>query len=307
MSKGLKLGLSLLVAVALAWHVSRYLDDDSLPALRARLRPEWLLAALGVFLIYQLIRARRFQLLVGQPHLSLGGLFDTMSIQGMLNMLLPAGLGEPALVLLLRRMHGVQAHRGLASLVAARLADLLLVSVLLPVFALVSPTPLPTQVFWLMVGLVGCFPLALLALVLVLRLRHLPWLRRLSHHGDRVVFALNEIRARGVMGRALLCSAGMVLCTYGLFLCTMRALGSPLDATLVAALYLIQFPVSLLPVKGVGNVGTHHAAWFYALLILGVERGEASLLAFGSHAVFFAVICAAAGIAAVHHLLRRRT
>ena len=181
-------------------------------------------------------------------------------------------------------------------------------SAVLPTFALVQKDDLPTSVFVLLILLSASFPLALLALFTAVGLRGIHsdrlFLRALLGHVERFVAALAEIRRRRVLGRLLALSVGMWVCIYLEFLCTVRALGFDLHWLKVLALYLMQFPVYVLPVKGMESIGTHHAAWFYSLQLLDTDASAAALLAFGSHAIFLGIAIAGASLPFLRKIFR---
>ena len=52
-------------------------------------------------------------------------------------------------------------------------------------------------------------------------------------------------------------------------------------------LFLMVGAINVLPIRGVGNLGTHELAWVVPLSLLGYSRSSAILMAFGTHAIVF--------------------
>jgi hypothetical protein len=285
--------------------VLRFTDRAQLAAILRGTEPGWLGASVGFFLLYQWFRMRRTALLLAIP--ATGRLFATLCLQGGANdLVLPAGTGDAALVYLLKRLHGAGYARGLASLVAARVADLGLFTILFAVLALGSGGALPP----LLRGIMASLALLLLAAGAGLwalgragswessapsgsrRARLAGALRRLSAE-------LREVHARRIYPPLLLHSTAMWIAMYLSYVALLRALDAPLSAWQVLLLYVLVFPVDLTPVKGAANFGTHEGVWFVALRVLGVEAGAAAALSFAKHLLMLVTLLASVAIGAV--------
>jgi uncharacterized membrane protein YbhN (UPF0104 family) len=89
-----------------------------------------LLAALGLYLIFNLLRALRYRVLLGRRHdLALWPLFSIGLYHNFLTRTLPFAAGEFSYVLLLRRYLGIDASQGISSLLGARLLEALFVAI----------------------------------------------------------------------------------------------------------------------------------------------------------------------------------
>jgi len=76
---------------------------------------------------------------------------------------------------------------------------------------------------------------------------------------------------------------------YLFFVASVRAIGVDLSYLEIFFIFLILWPINILPVRGPGNLGTHELGWVAALTLLGHTRASASLIAFGTHTVF--ILC----------------
>jgi len=123
MSNSAKIFFCTLIAVVLCAVVWRYLNTAEFVEVMKNTSLSWLAVSGLLFLVYQWLRTLRFSLLADT-----GGsgwqLFNTLCLHSFLNSTLPAGLGEAALVYLLKKLHGLPYPSGAALLLAARFIDL---------------------------------------------------------------------------------------------------------------------------------------------------------------------------------------
>lgn len=289
--------LSLVLSVGLGWYVWHHVDEERLLSVLGHVRWPWLLAAFGAFLIYQGFRTARMKILVDDRS-PMGGLFVTLCLQATLNKLLPVWLGEAALVYLLHKLHDVGLHRSAVSVFLARLVDLALFVAAFVGAVVLLGGALPVEVVVVML-VVAAIVVALTAAVAGLwwwnsrwasatignGKGHLSgWLRR---HLQLLLDALGSVSGGRTLASLVVYSALMWGVMYLFFVLNIRALGFAVDAVDVFWLYLLLITVNLLPVKGIADVGTHEAAWFISLRILGVGSEDAAILAFGSHVLVF--------------------
>ena len=80
------------------------------------------------------------------------------------------------------------------------------------------------------------------------------------------------------------------VCMYLYFWCIVASLQVPVTPVHLFWVYILVFPVNLLPIKGVANIGTFEAAWFLSLTLLGFSDSLAADIAFGSHAVQLLIV-----------------
>ncbi|MEW6139812.1 MAG: hypothetical protein AB1733_16440 [Thermodesulfobacteriota bacterium] len=73
------------------------------------------------------------------------------------------------------------------------------------------------------------------------------------------------------------------------FLATVYALNFELTVGEVMFIYVALIPFSLLPIRGIANIGNHEATWFLVLKLLGTPNADAAALAFGSHVLLLLV------------------
>jgi uncharacterized membrane protein YbhN (UPF0104 family) len=92
---------------------------------------------------------------------------------------------------------------------------------------------------------------------------------------------------------------------YLVWVAIVWALGLRLGPEQIMWVYLLFFPVNILPIKGIASVGTHHVAWQISFQIVGVPLSQAAAAAFGAHLITMAVTILV-GLAALPGLARDR-
>jgi hypothetical protein len=291
----LGLATACLLTVGLMAVVLRQVDPRQLRDVLVGVEVPWLVAAVAVFLGYQGLRTWRLRLTV--PGAGRGiELYPTVCLQGLINMILPTGMGEVAMVVLLRNRHGIRLVRGGASVLLLRSLELGLYAASVVCVLLFEGDRLPNapaRGAALLFGAIVLLPTALLlAAGMASRGGALVWPRwaggeRVGRRVADVRAALGEMTRRHTLLPAMVATLGMLLAMYAFYACCVRALSMRLTLGEIFLLYVIVFSVNLIPVKGFANVGTFEAAWLYASTVLGVPAVAGATLAVGAHVLVF--------------------
>ena len=317
-----KIGLSILVAVLLFAFVAQFVNWSEFWTKLAQTRPLYLLAALGFFLVYQALRAWRMVAAVpsiqAQPRL-----VGTFCLQAALNNFLPIGFGELALSMLMRRIHAVDIVKAGTIVFALRALDVL---VLCMMFLLSAPWLLrvvPPILFWI-VAAICVLGLAGGGLLLVSARRARQSNEDFLEQSDptknsgQTTDQLNLVgkirrRARRIFTRSAVALdqlsqeakfwqlVGSTFALWGIMWCVtfmvVRAIQLDLTVIEATAVYLVKFPVDLLPIKGFAGFGTHETAWLAILHLIG-KPDFAGYAAVASHIVmlFIALLSALFGL-----------
>lgn len=136
-----------------------------------------LILAFVIYTFCYLARALRFNLLLEK---TVKGMFSIVSLSTMLTDLLPARLGELSYVYFLKQLKESSIGSGLATLVIARLFDLIVVggTFLIAVFLMKNRPPFFTSVIYLIAGLLLIL-LAILALLMLFQQKFLKIVKRI--------------------------------------------------------------------------------------------------------------------------------
>lgn len=268
--------------------------------------PRAFLAATGWLALAGVVRALRLRLLLARP-LGLGETYAFNQIYNVVTATVPAGIGEAASAWLLRRALHVPLHAGLVALFVGRFLDLF---VLLALFLGVLAT-----------GLVGVeasgslvlLAAALLAALLALGAGHLASRGRLAsvlerwssrdRIGPEPAPARHLRRATGLLAESLRTlpagrdAAAVLLLTLATQLPSLAALHAllagarqPLSYAAAIVCFVIYLLLRMLPLQGIGGVGTTAAWWAIALTMLGVPGGEAAVVGAVLYVAFYAIL-----------------
>jgi len=278
-----------LIALVFAALLAR---DTGLAEIAQRLRelpPHALLLAALWLALAGFVRALRLRLLLSSA-IGVGQAYAFHQIYNVVTAMVPTGLGEAASAWLLRRTLRVPLHLGLVALLVGRFLDLFVLLCLFLAVVLGGATRLAS-------GLEALIPAAAgIALVmLVLGAGHVAsrgrlaallerWatqvrpdgrLRILARRGLRVLAESLHLLPRG--GQAAL----LVLLTLVTQLVSLGALhalleGAHLELGYAAAIvcFVVYILLRMLPIQGVGGIGTTAAWWALALRALGIAPDE---------------------------------
>jgi uncharacterized membrane protein YbhN (UPF0104 family) len=295
-SRILQFALALALTAGLGWFIWLQLDLDVLIALLRDVDP-WLLSSIiGVYLLYQLARAWRLRILLAMSGESFPALASTVLVQGAIAVVLPLWLGEVAIILLLRHRHAVTLASGTASTLMARGSDFLIHIVLFAVVLIVYRAVIPEQVLRYAVpfGLLLLVPLLAFSILLALGGRGAPEVGQ-----GRMKLALSQASAatRAMTGRGVLVPfavltllmAALLFVFFHFIMLALGMRGGPGETWFV---YSMLSPISSIPLRGIADIGTHEAAWYFLLRLLDVPSKLAAAVAVGSHVLILAAVAA---------------
>ncbi len=308
------IGLALIVGLI----VTRPADTDLLAALRST-DPRWVVAALGAYAASYLARALRFRLLlhsVRPPLLALGRI---VAVHNLFNMLMPARTGELSYVVLVKRRFGARHAEGAATLLVARLFDLLGIAVFFGAAFLTSAGADGAAGADLLTGavilfaistalLLGVVPLTRVGVGLAERLARRsgaegrPLVARILSAARAVRDELEHVQARGTGGRVFLVTEVQWLLTFLTCWCLLRSAGVafPFPDSILGSTGLSL--ALILPLNTFGNVGTFEAGWTLGYTFAGLDHGAAVATAIAAHVWIFLF---AAGLGAIGWLSLR--
>ncbi|MDY6993503.1 MAG: lysylphosphatidylglycerol synthase domain-containing protein, partial [Pseudomonadota bacterium] len=113
------------------------------------------------------------------------------------------------------------------------------------------------------------------------------WLTMIFDKVIAMIDSFRVIRSTTVYLLVLFFSIIMWTFMYLTYFAVVRAFHLELDLSQVLFLFLIMWPVSLLPIKGVLNLGTFEGGWVLGLFLLGLTESTGIAVAFGAHTILF--------------------
>ena len=113
----------------------------------------------------------------------------------------------------------------------------------------------------------------------------------------KFIAGLREIQNHGAHGRVALLTAGIWLCVYSNFYFATRSMGLPVAFYHIAIISIVMIPLTLLPLQGFANIGTHEVGWTSVLVAFGYPYKTALAIAAGSHLVLLFSVLISGGVA----------
>jgi uncharacterized protein (TIRG00374 family) len=284
----IEIGGALAVAVLLAGFVWAHTDAPRLLAAFSKIAWSQYFAAIAATFVYQIFLALRTRVLI-DPGIGFFKLFLTICVQCVITTYFPAGLGELSTIYLLRRWHDIGLHLGAAAVVLSRIADLTVFLLLFAIVVGLMARTIPLDVYFAMLSVAAVL---LISLAGIFVLRHLgdryfvKWTQRsgtigwLARHSIIFGDALARLRSPRDVARVLIPSALMWVFHYLLWFFLLQAIGLALTPLEVLWVYVLFFPISFLPLRGVAAMGPRIATWFFALQFVGIDETRAATSAF---------------------------
>jgi uncharacterized protein (TIRG00374 family) len=292
------LALSGILSAAILVYMFATLDWQEVYLLAKRLRWPWLISSLLAYFVSLVLRTERFRdLLYSQSPRRLE-LLTITSLHNMFNYLLPARSGELSYLFLTKDRLKMPLSESAATLFASRVYDFLSTALILLVVLPFAWDKLPS---WALrasltfsLGVIGiCVFIFILVQNASVLNRISPsrlWLSRLWSWFKKVIAGLQEIQRRKKHLRVALLTIGIWACLYANLFFICRGLGYEVDFFQVILVSLLMIPLSLAPVQGFANLGTHELAWVTILMIFGSAYQSALYVAFGTHFLAMAII-----------------
>ena len=292
--KALRFGISIALTCVVIVLAGVYLDWRlAINALKTADRT-WLGIALALFATNWLLRTIRFHSLLRHKAGRFQSMLGITMLHGMFTYMLPAKSGELSYLLLARKHLDVTLPVSAATLIAARLLDFGVIAFLLPVAMLMLDADHPA---WLGTGvLLYCVGVVCVAGVVATGLRfgsawqptgRSRWWHRPAQGVLSTLDALRGIHRDRQYLRLCALSFGIWVCILMQYFCITLSLGFHPEFAHMVVISVILIPLTLIPVQGIANVGTHEAAWITGLSLFDYSFDSALLLAVTSHVAVF--------------------
>lgn len=281
------------------------LDWVLLSSILAKLRWGWLGLAILTYLVNILLRAMRFQSLIYSRPVQLRQLIPISAIHNLLMYLMPAKTGDISYIMLVKDRLNLPLTEGTATLLAVRFYDFSVITVvlagILPIIRNDIPEWVlqPARIFLLAasLGIAGVITFLAISSTKKLRGRYKnPVVNRLVAGWNNLIAGLVEIRNSRSSLRIALLTSGIWLCIYTNNFLIGRSLGADISYVHIAVISIVMVPLTLLPLQGFANVGTHEIGWASVLVAFGYTYDTALAISVGSHFLLLASIVVSAGI-----------
>jgi uncharacterized membrane protein YbhN (UPF0104 family) len=275
----LRLTLGALLSAGVIYWLSRSLEvSDTWAAIRAA-QGGWLLLALGTVLLTLWARLLRWRVLLDSTRVSWSGTLRALVLGQLLNLMLPARLGDLGRAYLIAGDGYPSQARALGTVVVEKLWDLVLVVGLVLALSLWQPLPLWAVVPARLAAALGVLVLVGVVTLLLARnrlselalLRRWPWLARLM---KQLSDGLATVQRPRIMLAAGAWSLFVWLCGALTNLAVLKALslpGSPGVALFLLAVLQLGVAVPSVP----GRIGVFEGLCVLALTFVGIDASLA--------------------------------
>lgn len=253
------------------------------------------------FLLYSIsyaLRALRFYFLLNRE-VKIKDLFCITCIHNLTNSILPARTGELSYIYLLKRNHKRPTEEGAATLIEARIFDMIAISLICLISATI-PRELPEPIMGGMEAIVLFTAFLLILLVIFshsdlivmtlriaagfLNLNKKPSIDHLFRKMDLIANILEHMN----LNKFFLCtliSIGSWMASYSVIYVLVIAMSINLPIGIVLLASTFSLLTSILPIQGFGGFGTMEGSWTIGFMLFGVSRDLAISSGFGVHIV----------------------
>ena len=305
--------LSAVLSVIFLAYVLLNLDWEILREAFSDIHWGWLGMAFLAYLINIFFRAMRFGSLIYSRPVKWIELIPVSALHNILMYLMPAKTGDLTYIFIAKNRLDVSLSEGTATLLAARMYDFSMVALFLAILLPMSKSEMPDWIFrsaalfclLVLIGTAGI--LAFLKLgrssIPPKKQEQLPEnslqkiFMRARSSWNKFIVGLREIQEHGTHGKVAILTAGIWLCVYSNFYFAAQSMGLPITFYHIAIISIVMIPLTLLPLQGFANIGTHEVGWTSVLVAFNYPYDMALAIAAGSHFVLLLSVLFSGGLA----------
>jgi len=299
--------ISALLSIALLAYLLLNLDWEILRVAFSDIHWGWLALALLAYLLNIFLRALRFTNLIYSRPVKWLELIPVSALHNILMYLMPAKTGDVTYIFIAKDRLDLSLTEGTATLFAARFYDFAVVAFFLLILLPISKDEIPDWIFLPAIIFCGLILLGTLGILAFLKFskpnprvtqtQKRPVLQKAFAAWNKFIIGLREIQSHGAHGKVALITAGIWLCVYSNFYFATRSMGLPVAFYHIAIISMVMIPLTLLPLQGFANIGTHEVGWTSVLVAFDYPYKTALAIAAGSHFVLLLSVLISGGLA----------
>jgi len=299
--------ISAILSVALLAYLLLNLDWEILRVAFSDIHWGWLALALLAYLLNIFLRALRFTNLIYSRPVKWLELIPVSALHNILMYLMPAKTGDVTYIFIAKDRLDLSLTEGTATLFAARFYDFAVVAFFLLILLPISKDEIPDWIFLPAIIFCGLILLGTLGILAFLKFskpnprvtqtQKRPFLQKAFAAWNKFIIGLREIQSHGAHGKVALITAGIWLCVYSNFYFATRSMGLPVAFYHIAIISMVMIPLTLLPLQGFANIGTHEVGWTSVLVAFDYPYKTALAIAAGSHFVLLLSVLISGGLA----------
>jgi glycosyltransferase 2 family protein len=303
--------ISAVLSVLFLVYVLLNLDWEVLRVAFSDIHWGWLTLALLAYLVNILLRALRFTNLIYSRPVKWAELVPVSALHNILMYLMPAKTGDVTYIFIAKDRLDLSLTEGTATLFAARFYDFSVVAGFLVILLPFSRNEIPDWIFLPAIIFCGLILLGTLGILAFLKFskplespsslgeiqKQASGLQKIRKVCNKFIFGLREIQEHGAHGKVALITAGIWLCVYSNFYFATKSMGLPVAFYHIAIISMVMIPLTLLPLQGFANIGTHEVGWTSVLVAFNYPYKTALAIAAGSHFVLLLSVLISGGLA----------
>lgn len=292
---------SIILTVILVAILLSQINPSTITTALTRINPIYIIIGFFFYLGSYIFRALRFYILLNKQ-IRVKSLFTIVCVHNMMNNILPVRTGELAYIYMLKKLHTKPTSEGFATLMVARVFDLITVSLLFLVAAtcVENLSPMVYNALWVIVGFLLLVVLMLVILMCsgewligviegvatLCKAERLHWVQYLLKKMNEITGSFRRLKSRRIIGWMFFLSLPIWLLLYMLNYVLIVAMGIdiPVWCLILASTFSV-FAEKVLPFQGIGSFGTVEAGWTVGLLSVGVPKELAITSGFAIHIV----------------------
>jgi uncharacterized protein (TIRG00374 family) len=292
--------LALLITVVLLALLFTQIDLNDVITTLQNINPIYLLAGFMVYMCSYFFRAWRFHILLNRE-VGIKDLFDIECVHNAVNNLLPARTGELSYVYLLKRINNKTTGEGVATLVVARIFDLIALIILffIATFLIITIPKIILDALWI-IAIFAFFLFIILVLILtrgkkfvtgvqnVVRKLHCENNRGVNYlirKGFETVESLDKIQMKKSF--AALIASSLLIWGFNYFIVYLLMVGMNFQISILLVILGGTFILltTVLPIQGIAGFGTTETIWTLVFVPLGLSLDQAIISGFCYHIV----------------------
>jgi uncharacterized membrane protein YbhN (UPF0104 family) len=272
----------------------------------------WLGLAFLAYLANIGLRALRFTNLIYSRQVKWVDLIPVSALHNILMYLMPAKTGDVTYIFIAKNRLDVSLTEGTSTLLAARFYDFSVVAAMLAILLPFSRNEIPAWIF--KSALIFCFVIFLGTLGILVFLKfskptlessslllnqgqQAGRLQKIRGAWNKFIAGLREIQAHGAHGKTAVITVGIWFCVYSNFYFAAQSMGLPISFYHIAIISIVMIPLTLLPLQGFANIGTHEVGWVSVLVAFNYPYETALAIATGSHFILLISVLVSGGAA----------
>ena len=269
----------------------------------AKIKPAYLVIGFILYAFSYLLRALRFHILLNKE-VGIRELFSIVSIHNMALNIFPARSGELSYIYLLKKRQDKNVGEGAASLLAARMFDIISISTIFFALAImahdipdfmVKAIPIVGFLLFFLVSLLltfmyqcSKFVAGVRNIFIYLKLNEFDCIKYIFRKLDEMALCFERIHKREFI-LSLFISLMLWLTLYSInyLLVVAMSMNLQVEAVFLASTFL--FMIWILPIQGIGGFGTFEGSWAISFMAVGVAKEAAISSGFLMH--IFGIFC----------------